>query len=226
MDKGILYGVGVGPGDPELMTIKALNIIKNNDIIFVPGSSKEQSVAYGIVKKILPELENKAVSAVSMPMTKDKESLKKSHFEISQSIRTHLDEGENVVFLTLGDPGIYSTFSYIKNILAQDGYEIITVPGVMSITAVAARLNVSLAEWDEKVHIIPASYGGEYDTDLDGTTVFMKPRGDMRAFKSAMERAKKSVVGVSNCGKENEVIYDSLETIPDEVGYMTVFIAK
>ena len=208
VDKGILYGVGVGPGDPELMTIKALNIIKNNDIIFVPGSSKEQSVAYGIVKKILPELENKAVSAVSVPMTKDKESLKKSHFEISQSIRTHLDEGENVVFLTLGDPGIYSTFSYIKNILAQDGYEIITVPGVMSITAVAARLNVSLAEWDEKVHIIPASYG------------------DMRAFKSAMERAKKSVVGVSNCGKENEVIYDSLETIPDEVGYMTVFIAK
>ncbi len=226
MKTGILYGVGVGPGDPELMTIKALNIIKNNDIIFVPGSCKEESVAYGIVKEILPEIENKAVSAVSMPMSKDRESLKKSHFDISQSIKAHLSEGKNVVFLTLGDPGIYSTFGYIKNILAQDGFEIVTIPGVMSVTAVADRLNVSLAEWDERVHIIPASYGGEFDEDLDGTVIFMKPRGDMRAFKNAMERAKKSVVGISNCGMKNEVIYASLESIPDEVGYMTVFIAK
>ena len=98
--KGKAYGVGVGPGDPELMTLKAVRLIKENDIIMVPGTNPQESVAYKIAVQAVPELENKTVVPVDLPMLKDREELKRSHRKGAELIESYLNKGNDVVFLT------------------------------------------------------------------------------------------------------------------------------
>ncbi|MCR5099680.1 MAG: precorrin-2 C(20)-methyltransferase [Lachnospiraceae bacterium] len=226
MEKGILYGVGVGPGDPELLTLKAIKTIKENDVIAVAGATPEESAAYRIVKEVVPEIAEKTVISTGMPMTRDKVSLRQKHAEVSKHISGHLISGKNVVFLTLGDPSIYSTFSYIRSILSQEGYDIEIIPGVSSISAVTARLGISLADWDEEVYILPAGQKDEIGIKNEGTYVLMKPRGSVMAFKDVLRSSGRNVKAISNCGLKNEVIYGRLEDIPDEIPYMTVFVVK
>ena len=120
--KGIAYGVGVGPGDPEYMTLKACRLIRENDVMAVPGKVPQDAVAYKIAVQAVPELAEKELVAIDMPMEKDRELIRKSHAEAAKLIESYLDEGKNVVYLTLGDSTIYCTFSYIQHILEADGY--------------------------------------------------------------------------------------------------------
>ena len=140
---GKLYGVGVGPGDPELLTLKALRIIKEVDVIAVPGTDAKKSVAYQIVEGAFPELSEKMLLAVPMPMIKESDALKKAHDEGAEQIKKELDTGKNVAFLTLGDPTVYSTYLYIHKRVAEMGYETEIVSGIPSFCAVAAKLNTS-----------------------------------------------------------------------------------
>ena len=103
---GILYGVGVGPGDPELMTLKAVRLIKENEIIALPGPVARETVAYQIAEKAVPELAEKTLLSVDMPMTHDKEEMNRNHEQAADMIETYLKQGQNVIFLTLGDPTI------------------------------------------------------------------------------------------------------------------------
>ena len=98
---GILYGVGVGPGDPEEMTLKAVRTIRENDLIAVPGEKAEDTVAYKIAVQAVPELREKELIAVPMPMIKDRELIRKSHDEAADQVEAYLKRGRNVVFLTL-----------------------------------------------------------------------------------------------------------------------------
>ena len=135
MDKGIVYGGGVGPGDPELLTIKALKVIKECDAIALPVSGtadKTQITAYQIVWKIYPEIDKKRIIFLSMPMIKDKKALQQVHAEGAEQVCRKLDKGENVAFLTLGDVSIYSTFLYIQKLVEASGYETRVIPGVPS----------------------------------------------------------------------------------------------
>ena len=165
---GTLYGIGVGPGDPELMTLKAVRLIEQCDLVAVPKSGDGEGVAKQIAQKAVPDFDKKELIEVSMPMTRDPQVLEQSHQAAAEQIEGYLKEGKSVAFLTLGDPAIYSTYIYVHKKVQQNGFLVEMVPGVPSFCAVAAKLNVSLAEAAQPLHIIPASYQGvERTEDFD-----------------------------------------------------------
>ena len=224
--QGKLYGVGVGPGDPELLTLKAMRLIKEAPVIAVPAEEPKKSVAYQIVIQAYPQLEEKELLAVSMPMTKNKEKLEESHSAGARRIKDVLDEGKDVVFLTLGDPTVYSTYLYIHKRICAMGYETEIVSGIASFCAVSARLNQGLVEKAQPLHVIPASYQIEEALKLPGTKVLMKAGKKMKQVKEQMKILGEEGMMIENCGMENEKIYRSVEEIPDDAGYYSLIIVK
>ncbi|MBR0399745.1 MAG: precorrin-2 C(20)-methyltransferase [Mogibacterium sp.] len=227
MKKGKAYGVGVGPGDPELMTLKACRLIRENDVIAVPGRSAKDAVAYKIAAAAVPEIEHKELLPVYMPMVRDGELIRKSHREAADAVEKYLDAGKNVVYITLGDSTIYCTFSYIQHLLEADGYETELIPGIPSFCAAAARLGVSLTEWNEPLHVVPALHNTEEGSlEWRGNYALMKSASRMREVKEMLAKTGMEVQAVENCSMDNEKVYRSLEEIPDDAGYFSLIIAK
>ncbi|MGN0658099.1 MAG: precorrin-2 C(20)-methyltransferase [Emergencia sp.] len=223
---GILYGVGVGPGDPELMTLKAVRMIKENPVIAVPGADVKETVAYKIAVQAVPELADKELLPIYMPMTHDQAEMDLNHAKGASVIESYLERGVNVVFLTLGDPTIYSTFSYIQKRVKEHGYQTVLVSGIPSFCATAARMDISLAEWNEQLHIVPAVHKLDASLDQDGNYVLMKSGKKMKDVKAILADSGRDVVMVENCGMPDEHIYRSVEEIPDDAGYYSLIIAK
>lgn len=226
MKKGIAYGVGVGPGDPELMTFKAVKLIRENDVIALPGKEPKETVAYKIAVAVAPELAEKELVPVYMPMIKDRELIDKEHQKAAKLIEGYLDLGKNVVYLTLGDSTIYCTFSYIQHYLEADGYQTELVPGITSFCAAAARLNVPLVEWNESLHVVPAVHRLGEELDREGNYVLMKSASQMAKVKETLRQSGRKVMMVENCSMENEKVYRSVDEIPDDAGYFSLVIAK
>lgn len=169
---GILYGVGVGPGDPELLTLKAARIIRECDVVAVPDSGSGEQVALDIARE---QVGCKPVLRCPMPMTRDREELRLGREESAGMICGCLEKGETVAFLTLGDPTVYSTYLYLHRLVEEKGYEAHMVAGVPSFCAAAAALDMPLCEAGQPLHILPASYAGaEEALGLDGVKVLMK----------------------------------------------------
>ena len=223
---GRLYGVGVGPGDPELITLKALRIIKECGVVAVPGREPQKSIAYNIVLKIYPELDKKELVGIHMPMTKDKAVLEESHANGAGILCRILDAGKDIAFLTLGDVTVYSTYMYLHKKVSEQGYNAEIVNGIPSFCAAAARLGTSLAEKDEELHIIPASYQTEDALKLSGTKVLMKAGKKIADVKESLIKSGLQAVMVENCGMEDERIYRSAENIPENAGYYSLIIVK
>lgn len=224
--KGTLYGVGVGPGDPELMTLKAVRLIRENMIIAVPGADPKETVAYKIAVQAVPELAEKELLPIYMPMTHDPEELEKNHAKGAQTLEEVLDKGKNIVFLTLGDPCVYSTFSYLQKRVEKDGYHTELVSGITSFCAAAARLNIPLSEWNEQLHVVPAVHRLDSTLNESGSYILMKSGKKMNQVKEILAQSGRDVLMVENCGMENEHIYRSVEEIPDDAGYYSLIIAK
>ena len=226
---GKLYGLGVGPGDPELITLKALRLIKENEVIAVPGKEIQASVAYQIVKGAYEELDEKTLIPVAMPMTKDPQVLKANHDKAADQVESYLKEEKNVVFLTLGDTTVYSTYLYVHKRILERGYEAEIVSGITSFCAVAARLNMGLVEADQPLHVIPATYKAQEMDEilkLPGTKVLMKTGKKMKQVKESIEKSGQKAVMIENCGMPSEKIYRSAEEIPEDSGYYSLIIVK
>lgn len=224
--KAKLYGVGVGSGDPELLTLKAVRVIKECEVLAVPGKTKEDSVAYGIALAAVPQMEEKETICIHMPMTKDEKKLKESHEKGAAQIVRLLKQGRSVAFLTLGDPTIYSTYIYLQRIVQEAGYETAIISGVASFLAAGAALNIGLVEKDEQLHIIPSSYEVKEALQLPGTKVLMKTGKKMPLVKEAVAQMNADIYMVENCGMEGERICHGAGEIPEDSGYYSLIIVK
>lgn len=221
-----LIGVGVGPGDPELMTLLAVRTIRESDVILVPGNSVEESLAYRIAAAACPEISLKELAAVPMPMTKDPELLKASHESGAAMIIKYLDEGRQVSFLTLGDATVYSTYMYLHRLVQSKGYPVRIVNGITSFCAAASLLNISLVDNKEELHILPASYQIEEGLKQPGTKVLMKSGKRLTDVKALLKASGMDALMVENYGMENEKIYRHTDEIPDDAGYFSLLIVK
>lgn len=223
---GTLYGAGVGPGDPELMTLKTVRLIRENEVIALPGAVAEETVAYQIAVRAVPELADKTLLSVEMPMTHDQDEMNRNHDRAADAVEEYLKKGQNVVFLTLGDPTIYSTYLYVQKRIIARGYATELVSGITSFCAAAARTNTPLVEWNEQLHIIPAVHRLDNRLEAPGNYVLMKSGKKMSQVKELLAASGKDVVMVENCGMENEHIYRGIGEIPDNAGYYSLIIAK
>lgn len=224
--RGRVYGVGVGPGDPELMTLKAVRLIRENEVIAFPGKTAGESAAFKIALAAVPEIVDKILVPVNMPMIRDRKKLAEEHRRGAGLLEEYLDQGKNLVYLTLGDPTIYCSFSYLQHILEKDGYEVRLVSGITSFCAAAARLNTSLTEWNEQLHVMPASHKTDEPLNQHGTYVLMKSASHMKETKELLIASGRQVGCVENCGMKNEKVYHSAREIPDDAGYFSLIIAK
>ena len=230
MNTGTLYGVRIGPGDPKLMTLRAAELIRDNEIIALPGEKAEETVAYQIAVQTVEELKQKTFLELPMPMTKDRELLEKSHEEAADRVEECLQKGQNVVFLTLGDPTVYSTYLYVHKRIAQRGYRTELTSGITSFCAVAAKLNIGLVEKAEELHVIPASYEIGKTAEFSGTRIYMKSGKKLGELKQMLQKQQKDsrleVYSVENCGMMNEKITTEVEKLDDTSGYLTIVIVK
>lgn len=222
MQKGKFYCVGVGPGDKELITLKALNVLKTADIIAVP----HKGTAYNIVSDYI---KGKEITEVYTPMSKSFAELEKNYSSIAQKLAIYLDEGKSVAFITLGDPTVYSTCMQVNSIIVQLGYDTEVIPGITSFCAAAARLNIPLCERDEPLVILPASYGEVRDgLKLKGTKVLMKASSAILDVKAVLEQENMldAASMVECCGMENEKVYKSLSELTEVSSYFSTIIVK
>lgn len=223
---GCLYGIGVGPGDPELMTLKAVKRLKSCDIIAIPQEEKSECVAYKIAVSAVPEIADKNFLCLSMPMTKDKTLLQRSHETAAAQVAQCLKDGKNVAFITLGDAAVYSTYLYVHQRIAAMGFQTEIISGITSFCAAAARLSIPLVNGSEELHIIPASYHIEEALRLPGVKVLMKAGRKMSEVKKLLETGNYDVKMVENCGMEDERVYESMEEMPENSGYYSLIIVR
>ncbi len=228
--EAILYGVGVGPGDPELITLKAFTCIKESDIIILPSQPKEDCHAYRIVRQVYPEIEEKEIVCMPFPMTKDRDVLAGAHQKILERILEYLHRDKSVAFLTIGDPTIYSTYQYIHHQVLTRGIRAVMINGIPSFCAAAARLGLSLGDKEEEIHVIPGSYDISHTLALKGTKVYMKSGKNLAHLKEALSEYENKhnleVYTVSNCGMIEERIAVGLENLEIQSGYLTLVIVK
>jgi len=224
MNTGVFYGVGVGPGDPELLTVKAARLIRECGVLAIPHREADKCFAYRIAVKAVPEAKDKPVLCVDMPMTHDK-SLREAAYEAgAAAIADALRAGKSVVFVTLGDPTVYSTFAYLAAKVSAAGYAVQWIPGVPSFCAGAAALGMPLCTDREELHVLPGSVRAEEALALSGTKVFIK--GELPALLDTLEASETEAFAVENCGTEDERVYGSREAIPRDAGYYLVTIVK
>ena len=225
MEKGKLYGVGVGPGDPELITMKAFRLLKEADVVAVPDKGTGEKTALNIVSDYV---DDSKIQFFPTPMIRDKAELQRNYEAQADRICGLLDQGKTVVFITLGDPTIYSTYYYVHEIVAQRGYEAELIPGVPSFCAVAARLGTSLCERSQRLLIIPASSSAEDALQVKANKVFMKAGSGILDLKDKLREAGllEQAFAVENCSMENEKIYARLADMEEPTGYFSIVVVK
>lgn len=221
---GKLYGISVGSGEPELITVKAVRMIQECPVIAVPVTSGK-SLALSIAEKAV-DLSDKKIIYLDFPMSRDKNVLSENYDRISEIICSELS-GNNVAMLSLGDISVYSTFGYIAERVQKKGFVVEACAGVTSFCASAARLARPIVRENGKLHIIPYSRDNVINCDFsDGTYVIMKCGHNAEELVGILrDKNLRSFYAVENCGLPEEKIYSSLDEMT-QCGYFTVFIVE
>ena len=228
---GTFYGIGVGPGDPDLLTVKAIRAIKNTDVIIAPKTEKKEgSVALEIARPYLkPDVE---IIYQVFPMVKNFTESPEIFIANKEEILTILRAGKNVAFLTLGDPMFYSTYIYVFKLLSEENINIETIPGVPAFLAIASRIGRPLAFGNDILSIIPATADiDEIDAALDSsnTSVLMKVYKNFGEIVNTLENHDMAwqATLVSRCGLPDEkVISDISEHKGDNLNYLSTIITR
>jgi len=211
-----LIGIGVGPGDPELLTVKAAKAIQNADTIMCPASGEDRpSIALSIVSSLIDKSKTQKIVKLIFPMTKDKDILEQTWKKNAKIMAETVLSGKNVVYLTVGDPYLYSTWIYMHKDLKENypDMEISVIPGIVSMFTFASKVGVSIAEGAEKVAIIPSCYDLSSVKEIAKNSESMIFLKDGRYFDKVIEVLKESgfpdnsifAIG-QDLGTENEII--------------------
>lgn len=226
---GKFFGVGIGPGDPRLVTLRAVEVLQSVPVIAIPKSRLDrESVAWEIAR---PHCNADAeLLELELPMTSDRNILAAAWREAAAAVLAKLQAGLSVAFITLGDPSLYSTYSYLVQELnhqVPDG-TIETVPGISALSLAAARLNVPLATGDEPLLILPSA------EDIDNylgfaNLVLMKVSRRLPQLLSKLREAGKQYVLATRLGQSGEQIRrqpDLAELGGEKIDYLSLLLVK
>lgn len=228
---GKLYGIGVGPGDPGLLTLRAKEILDKCGVIAYPVRKVgEGSTAFDIIKQVV-DVSEKSVEEFLFDMNPDDSVRERCREEAMAKMCRLLDNGEDIAMVTLGDVGVYSTYMYINDEIDARGYETEVVPGIPSFCHGAALARVPLMIGNEGLAVVPVAKENsrllrDALENFDNVVV-------MKAFKSMPEIAammdelgipREGAVVVSNVGLDGEYI-GPMDT-ERSYGYFTTVIIK
>ncbi|MFZ3101406.1 MAG: precorrin-2 C(20)-methyltransferase [Desulfitobacteriaceae bacterium] len=226
---GKFYGVGVGPGDPRFLTLRAVEVLQAVNIVAIPKSRLDrESVAWEIAQKHCHQ--NVKLLELEMPMTSDREILQKAWQDGAQAILKEIQAGHSVAFITLGDASLYSTYSYLldnlRPTLPEDQIE--TVPGITAMSAAAARVNIPLAVGDEPLLVLPSSEDVDNYLSFPNLVLMKVSRQLPQLLKVLTESGRASVL-LTRLGQANEEIrrQPKLSDIKDEkIDYLSLLLVK
>ena len=228
--QGILYGVGVGPGDPELLTLKAVRVLKACPVVAAPRTREGRTLALDIARGAM-DLTGKVLLFLDFAMSRSERTLADTHQLAARQVLEQLAAGQDVALLTLGDVSVYSSFCYVMDLVRIAGYETVMIPGVPSFCASAAALGRSLTEMNEPLHILPA--GGHLSLPealaLPGAKVLMKAGRQLPQAVAELER--QGLAGTSalvmNCGLPDQRLCPTLHEYQGQTGYFaTLLVGK
>lgn len=232
MKYGTLYGVGTGPGDPELLTLKAVRVLGEVDHIFAARSAKNHhsSALTAAGPHIRPGV---GVTLLPFPMTRDRDELRAAWAENAATILAALEQGKSAAFLTLGDPLTYSTFGYLMRTIADlaPQVRVRAVPGVTAIQASAAAATFVLAEEEERLAVVSGAKGGEHIREAAkaaDTLVVLKAYKRWAEVRAALAEAgmDRQAVVVENCSMNGQRITPGLLPEDAKPGYFTLVLAR
>ena len=202
------YGIGVGVGDPDMLTLKAIKAFKELDVVVLPEAKKaEGSVAYEIAKEYLKE--DVETMFVEFPMLRSVEARKEFRQKNAEMILEHLNKGKKVGFLTIGDPMTYSTYVYILEYF-DGSIPVETIPGISTFSDMSSRFNLPLVMGEESLKVVSLNSETDVVKEIDSADniVFMKVSRNFDKLKEGLKATNnlENVIMVSNCGKENQEV--------------------
>ena len=223
---GTLYGLGVGPGDPELMTVKAWRLISGAEVIAYLCANGGESTALEIARPFLPETYE--AIAINMPMKVEREPAMAAYDEGAARIASVLNSGKDVIFLCEGDPFFYGSFMYLYERLLSK-HRVLVVPGITSITAIAAELGQPLAERDEVLKVLPATMPAEQlaaELKTAQSAAVIKVGRHFAKVKTVLAELGLSATAVSHATQAKQSIRLVSEIADDALPYFTTILVR
>jgi precorrin-2/cobalt-factor-2 C20-methyltransferase len=224
-----IYGIGLGPGDPELLTVKAVKTLESADIVVVPQSDKTgRSIAGDIVKHYIPE---EKIYWYYFPMTGIKADLDERYDDLANKMACMLGEGRKVCYVTIGDTPVYSTFNYLRDRLIDVNIQMEMIPGISAFSAGANQVALPLCEKGENFCVIEMPPSKD---ELTGvleeftTVVLMKVHKKLNILTEFVAENHLSAAYLFHrVTMEDGITYDLLnDEIDEKAGYLSTAILK